>query len=90
MVNLLPWKNLHDLRDIVDTMYKTSVEIFESKKRAMMEGDDAVATQIGRGKDLLSTLSTRIFAFLYIIIFTDFYCSEGEHGCIKRGQARRV
>lgn len=56
MVNLLPWKNLHDLRDIVDTMYKTSVEIFESKKRAMMGGDDAVATQIGREKDLLSTL----------------------------------
>ncbi|KIJ98230.1 hypothetical protein K443DRAFT_104277 [Laccaria amethystina LaAM-08-1] len=56
MVNLLPWKDLHDLRDIVDTMYKTSVEIFESKKRAMMDGDDAVATQIGRGKDILSTL----------------------------------
>jgi hypothetical protein len=59
MVNLLPWKNLHDLRDIVDTMYKTSVEIFESKKRAMMDGGDAVATQIGQGKDILSTLSTR-------------------------------
>ena len=59
MVNLLPWKDLHDLRDIVDTMYKTSVEIFESKKKAMMDGDDAVATQIGHGKDILSTLSTR-------------------------------
>ena len=60
MVNLLPWKDLHDLRNIVDTMYKTSVEIFESKKKAMMDGDDAVARQIGQGKDILSTLSTGI------------------------------
>ncbi|KIJ98225.1 hypothetical protein K443DRAFT_104335 [Laccaria amethystina LaAM-08-1] len=56
MVNLLPWKDLHDLRDIVDTMYKTSVEIFELKKRAMIDEDEAVATQIGLGKDILSTL----------------------------------
>jgi hypothetical protein len=72
MVNLLPWKNLHDLRDIVDTMYKTSVEIFESKKRAMMDGDDAVVTQIGRGKDILSILSTRTlppFTLSFLPIF---------------------
>ena len=72
MVNLLPWKDLHDLRDIVDTMYKTSVEIFESKKRAMMDGDDAVATQIGQGKDILSTLSTRTlpaFTLSFLPIF---------------------
>jgi hypothetical protein len=81
MVNLLPWKDLHDLRDIVDTMYKTSVEIFELKKRAMIDEDEAVATQIGLGKDILSTLSTRTLPLHYH--FYRFYCSEGEHGCIK-------
>ena len=30
------------------------------------------------------------FPCLDILIFTDFYCSEGKHECIKRGQARRV
>ena len=45
------------MRDIVDVMYNTSVEIFESKKKALAEGDEALATQIGKGKDIMSILS---------------------------------
>lgn len=56
VVDLLPWKNLHDLRDIVDTMHKVSVEIYESKKRALLNGDDAVMKQMEMGKDILSIL----------------------------------
>lgn len=56
VVDLLPWKNLHDVRDIVDVMYNTSVEIFESKKKALADGDEALARQIGRGKDIMSIL----------------------------------
>ncbi|EDR04679.1 uncharacterized protein LACBIDRAFT_303978 [Laccaria bicolor S238N-H82] len=56
VLDLLPWKNLHDVRDIVDVMYNTSVEIFESKKKALMDGDEALAAQIGRGKDIMSIL----------------------------------
>ncbi|KAF8962739.1 cytochrome P450 [Flammula alnicola] len=56
VVDLLPWKSLHDLRDIIDVLHNTSVEIFESKKKALKEGDEAVATQIGQGKDILSIL----------------------------------
>ena len=43
--------------DIVDVIYHTSVEIFESKKKALADGDEALATQIGRGKDIMSILS---------------------------------
>ena len=60
IIDVLPWKNMHDVRDIVDAMHKTSLEIFESKKRALLDGDDVVARQIGQGKDIMSMLSTSI------------------------------
>ncbi|EDR01708.1 uncharacterized protein LACBIDRAFT_333139 [Laccaria bicolor S238N-H82] len=56
VVDLLPWKSLHDVRDIVDTIYNTSLNIFESKERALLDGDEAVARQVGEGKDILSNL----------------------------------
>lgn len=56
-MNLLPWKNLHDLRDVVDVLGNTAIEIFEEKKRALEEGDEAVTQQIGKGKDIMSILS---------------------------------
>lgn len=56
IIDVLPWKAIHDARDIVDTMHKTSLEIFESKKKALLDGDDVVARQIGQGKDIMSML----------------------------------
>ena len=58
IMDLLPWKTLHQLRDITDVMHDTSVEIVKSKKRALEDGEEAVAGQIGEGKDILSILST--------------------------------
>ncbi|KAF8640256.1 hypothetical protein AX16_010151 [Volvariella volvacea WC 439] len=56
IVNLLPWDTLHKLRDMIDIMHETSVEIIEGKKKALREGDEAVARQIGHGKDIISIL----------------------------------
>ncbi|KAF8183371.1 cytochrome P450 [Pholiota molesta] len=56
MVDITPWKDLHTLRDIVDVVYKTSMEIYESKKKALEDGDEALARQVGRGKDIMSIL----------------------------------
>ncbi|KAJ3993079.1 cytochrome P450 [Lentinula boryana] len=56
VVNLLPWKDVHHIRDIVDYMWEVATEIYESKKRAFKMGDEAVAQQIGRGKDIISVL----------------------------------
>ncbi|KAF8968283.1 cytochrome P450 [Flammula alnicola] len=56
VVDILPWKDLHAVRNIVDVLYNTSVEIFESKKKALSEGDEALANQIGQGKDIMSIL----------------------------------
>ncbi|KAJ3853709.1 cytochrome P450 [Lentinula lateritia] len=56
VVNLLPWKDLHHLRDMVDYMHNIAEEIYEDKRRAFETGDEAVEQQIGRGKDLISIL----------------------------------
>jgi hypothetical protein len=57
LVGLLPFENVRRLRSIVDVMYNTSNDILEAKKRALEEGDEAVARQIGKGKDIISVLS---------------------------------
>lgn len=56
LVDLLPFKNVRKLRDIIDIMHETSVEIFESKKRALQEDDEAVMRQMARGQDIISIL----------------------------------
>ncbi|KAJ3855140.1 cytochrome P450 [Lentinula lateritia] len=56
IMNITPWKTLHDVRDMVNYMHELSVEIYEEKKRAFEEGDEAVVRQIGNGKDLLSIM----------------------------------
>jgi hypothetical protein len=62
ILNLIPWKTLHELRDIADVIHSTAVEIINSKKRALKDGDKAAERQIGQGKDILSLLS-RDFSF---------------------------
>lgn len=66
VVDILPWKNLHEFRDIIDVIHETSVEIIETKRRALAEGDEVVAKQVGEGKDIISILRT----FLLILIFS--------------------
>ncbi|KAG2007200.1 cytochrome p450 [Coprinopsis cinerea AmutBmut pab1-1] len=50
------WGNLRRVRDIVDIITNTSVTIYEEKKKALAEGDEALQNQIGRGKDIISIL----------------------------------
>ena len=76
IVNLLPWKDLHQMRDMVDYMYDIATGIYENKKHAFEKGDEAVTQQIGRGKDLISILSKRAQSLKLIMINVAF--SEGE------------
>lgn len=57
LLGLLPIKYIHELRDTVDTMHNTTVEILEAKRRALKDGDEAAERQIGGGKDIMSVLS---------------------------------
>ncbi|KAJ2929646.1 hypothetical protein H1R20_g7436, partial [Candolleomyces eurysporus] len=56
VVNILPWKALHDLRDMIDTIHNTSVEIVNKTKQALTEGKAGSERRIGRGKDIMSIL----------------------------------
>jgi hypothetical protein len=58
IINLLPWKALHDVRDMIDTLHNTSVEIVNKTKQAVMEGNASSERRIGRGKDIMSILSS--------------------------------
>ncbi|KAF5334841.1 hypothetical protein D9758_014295 [Tetrapyrgos nigripes] len=58
LVNMMPSKLVHDMRDMVDYTWSLSVEIYEGKKKALAERDEVVKSQIGRGKDIISILMT--------------------------------
>ncbi|KAG6896229.1 hypothetical protein C0992_009624 [Termitomyces sp. T32_za158] len=57
LVDHFPSKRLRAIRDIIDTWDRTTTEIFEAKKKALKEGDEALAHQIGQAKDLMSILN---------------------------------
>ncbi|KAI0718774.1 cytochrome P450 [Cerioporus squamosus] len=56
LLQFIPNPGVQKMKDIVDTMWRRSVEIYESKKLAIEQGDEAVSQQIGEGKDLMSIL----------------------------------
>ncbi|KAJ6513336.1 cytochrome P450 [Mycena sanguinolenta] len=56
IVDIVPWKNLHEIRDVFDTLYATAVHIYNLKKAALEAGDEAVSSQIAEGKDIISIL----------------------------------
>lgn len=62
IIDILPWKNAHKLRDMIDYMYNLGSEILESKKAALEKGDEAVDQQVGRGKDLISVLRETVLS----------------------------
>ncbi|KAJ3550671.1 hypothetical protein NMY22_g306 [Coprinellus aureogranulatus] len=55
VVNALPWKRLHYLRDMVDVMHETSIDIFEKAKQRL---DEEKGDSEGRAKskDIMSAL----------------------------------
>ncbi|KAF6751337.1 cytochrome P450 [Ephemerocybe angulata] len=55
VVDWLPWKKLHELRDMTDVVNKTAIEVFESTKRSLKEGRD-ISTRAGGGKDIMTVL----------------------------------
>ncbi|TFK22368.1 cytochrome P450 [Coprinopsis marcescibilis] len=56
IVDAVPWKRLHRLRDIIDTIHNTCVGVFESKKAAIERGEPPIAGNPWDGKDIISLL----------------------------------
>ena len=56
LLGVFPHKGVQKLKSIVDVMHERSVEIYNLKKQALDQGDEAVAHQVGEGKDIMSIL----------------------------------
>ena len=60
----VPIPGLRDLMRISRTLREKSREIFSRKKAALLRGDEALAMQVGEGKDIMSVLrESGIFFF---------------------------
>ena len=58
LVDICPHEGVQNMKAIVDVMHRRSLEIYEEKKRALAQGDEAVTRQVGEGKDIMSILRT--------------------------------
>ncbi|RDX45100.1 cytochrome P450 [Lentinus brumalis] len=56
VMGMIPQSGLQELSRIVGILHRRSVEIYEDRKRALAQGDEAVTRQIGEGKDIMSIL----------------------------------
>ncbi|KAF7365772.1 putative cytochrome P450 4d20 [Mycena venus] len=54
VVDWVPWRAVHEFRDILDVMDRTTREIFEEKKRAMLSSSGS--SEKDTGKDLVTIL----------------------------------
>lgn len=52
IIDSLPWKQMHTIRDMVDLLHHSSLDIFEATKRSANEGDGFDR------KDIMSVLRT--------------------------------
>lgn len=72
----IPSAEVKEVQNILDVLHETSVEIYESKKAAIAAGDEVLAAQIGRGKDIMSIL--RKSQHNYNVHITDFLSSFAQ------------
>ena len=87
----IPWKEWQNLVGIVDVMDHTSRHVFDSKKRALEMGDEAILKQVGEGKDILSVLRTCSLLCREAWPDDSVCCtSESKSGCRGGGSSSRV
>ncbi|KZT70365.1 cytochrome P450 [Daedalea quercina L-15889] len=56
LASIVPIAGVREWKYHADLVAQKSQEIFDSKKRALEQGDDAIAEQLSRGKDIMSIL----------------------------------
>ena len=53
---MTPDPRVQRMKNIVDTMYKRSIEIVDGKKTLLAKGDDALLQQVSKKKQMLEIL----------------------------------
>jgi hypothetical protein len=85
LVKFLPFSSIQKLRQMVDVLHTSSINILEGKKSALRNGDENLLAQVGRGKDLMSILCVYPSNFLSNL-GTHSRHSEKEYGSGRPGQ----
>ena len=60
VMGMIPHEGIQQMKSVIDSLHRKSTEIYQAKKRALEQGDQALAMQIGEGKDIMSILSAFI------------------------------
>jgi hypothetical protein len=72
LAKIAPSKRVQKIRDIVNIMDQTSVEVFKAKKVALQQDDDGLSKDFGKGKDIMTILCAFIaLSALYIYADND-------------------
>ena len=66
IVDMIPNKRVQRMKNIVDVMYKRSVEVVAEKKAGLQRGDVALSQQVGEGKDIMSILRRLLNRFGFL------------------------
>lgn len=60
VVSLLPWKAMHDVRDMIDVVHNTSIDILQATKQSLNGKEGSERRPYG-GKDIMSILGLDIY-----------------------------
>lgn len=71
MVDMFPWKGLHEMRDIIDVMNRTSTKIYKDKMQTLKEGD--MSAKLGLERDLISILCELGSIFLSCFVLMSLF-----------------
>lgn len=55
---MIPWSVTRKMGNAVDAMHNVALRIFEVKKQALKDGNEAIADRDGDGKDIINALSS--------------------------------
>lgn len=56
LVDLVPNRGIKELKASTDTVWTRSTEVYNEKRKTLLAGDEALKSQVGEGKDILSVL----------------------------------
>ena len=93
LLKFIPNPQVLKMQQITDILWQKSTEVYQAKKLALEQGDEAVTRQLGEGKDIMSILRTFTMprcgniAVVTAVAHGRLCCSSGKY---ERCRARQV
>ena len=80
---LIPFRTLHEMFDVSDTLHRFATGIWNEKKQAHAEGKLFDSAEMGRGRDILGLLRAYRFRALPSRTLTAFLVEENSKSAIE-------